>query len=188
MAKFLLAKEKYAKEIEGLLGTSVFPEFNSPIAFLRYRACWTVQAFSTVKWSDDGSHLRNLLEMVLNRLSDPALPVQIEASKALRFLIEADGAEDTLLPVLPQLLNEYFRIMNEIGNDEVVSALQVLLDKFGDHIEPHAVALVTQLSNAFHQYCSAGEDEDDDDAALAAAQSLECIATVLKGVCAKEAI
>jgi hypothetical protein len=110
--------------------------------------------------------------------------VQIEASKALRFLIDADGADKTLLPVLPQMLNEYFRIMNEIGNDEVVSALQALLDKFGDHIEPHANALVTQLTNAFHQYCSAGEDEDDDDAALAAAQCLECVSTVLKGVCA----
>ena len=188
LSKFLLAKEKYASEIEGLLVTSVFPDFNSPVAFLRYRACWMVQQFCTVKWSDDGTHLRSLLEMVLNRLNDPALPVQIEASKALRFLIESDGAESTLLPVLPQILNEYFRIMNEIGNDEVVSALQALLDKFGDHIEPHAVALVTQLSNAFYQYCTAGEDEDDDDAALAAAQCLECISTVLKGVCGKETI
>ena len=188
LAKFLLAKDTYAAQIEGLLVTSVFPDFNSPVAFLRYRACWMVQQFSTVQWSDDGSNLRNLLEMVLNRLNDPALPVQIEASKALRFLIEVDGAETTLLPVLPQILTEYFRIMNEIGNDEVVSALQALLDRFGDHIEPHAVALVTQLSNAFYQYCTAGEDEDDDDAALAAAQCLECISTVLKGVCGKENI
>jgi importin-7 len=188
LAKFLLAKDKYAKEIERLLLTSVFPAFHSPISFLRYRACWMVQMFSSARFSDDGTHLRNLLQMVLLRLSDPALPVQIEASKAIRFLIEADGAEDTLLPVLPQLLNEYFRIMNEIGNDEVVAALQVLLDRFGDHIEPHAIVLVTQLSQAFHQYCTAGEDDDDDDAALAAAQCLECIATVLKGICAKETI
>ena len=97
--------------------------------------------------------------------------------KALRFLIEVEGAEITLLPVLPQILSEYFRIMNEIGNDEVVAALQVIIDKFGDHIEPHAVALVTQLSQAFSNYCSAGED--DDDAAMAAAQCLECISTVL---------
>ena len=188
LAKFLLAKEKYAKEIEGLLVSSVFPDFNSPVAFLRYRACWMVQQFSTVTWSDDGTNLRTLLQLTLQRLSDPALPVQIEASKSLRFLIEADGAEDTLLPVLPQLLTEYFRIMNEIGNDEVVSALQVLLDKFGDHIEPHAIQLVTQLSNAFNQYCTTGEDEDDDDAAMAAAQCLECIATVLKGICHQPSI
>ncbi|OEU08820.1 ARM repeat-containing protein, partial [Fragilariopsis cylindrus CCMP1102] len=188
LAKFLLAKDKYANEIEGLLVTSVFPDFNSPIGFLRYRACWMVQQFSTVTWSDDGTNLRTLLQFMMQRLSDPALPVQIEASKALRFLIEADGADQTLLPVLPQLLTEYFRIMNEIGNDEVVSALQVLLDKFGEHIEPHAIQLVTQLSNAFNQYCTAGEDDDDDDAAMAAAQCLECIATVLKGICDQPAM
>eukprot|EP00529_Nitzschia_sp_RCC80_P003831 CAMPEP_0113510620 /NCGR_PEP_ID=MMETSP0014_2-20120614/38237_1 /TAXON_ID=2857 /ORGANISM="Nitzschia sp." /LENGTH=1078 /DNA_ID=CAMNT_0000406591 /DNA_START=56 /DNA_END=3292 /DNA_ORIENTATION=+ /assembly_acc=CAM_ASM_000159 len=183
LSKFLLSTDKYAVELEGLLVSSVFPDFNSPVGFLRYRACWMVQQYATVKWSDDGTHLRTLLQLTLQRLSDPALPVQIEASKALRFLIDTDGADQVLLPFLPQILTEYFRIMNEIGNDEVVSALQVLLDKFGDHIEPHAVALVTQLSNAFSQYCAAGEDEDDDDAAMAAAQCLECIATVLKGIC-----
>lgn len=186
LAKYLLAKPKYANEIEGLLVTSVFPDFSSPVSYLRYRACWMIQQFHKVQFKDDGTNLRTLIEMVLNRLSDPALPVQIEASKALRFLLEAEGTETTLLPVLPQLLREYFRIMNEIGNDEVVSALQVLLDRFGNHIEPHAVELVTQLSNAFSQYCVAGEDDDDDDAALAAAQCLECIATVLKGVCGKQ--
>jgi len=181
LADYLLSKKKFAGELEGMMVTSVYPDFNSPVGFLRCRACWMVQRFSTIKWSDDGTNLRSLIQLVLQRLSDPALPVQIEASKALRFLIEVDGAETTLLPVLPQLLTEYFRIMTEIGNDEVVAALQVIIDKFGDHIEPHAVALVTQLSAAFENYCSTGED--DDDAAMAAAQCLECIATVLKGIC-----
>lgn len=181
LSDYLLSKKKFAGELEGMMVTSVYPDFNSPVGFLRCRACWMVQRFSNVKWSDDGTNLRSLIQLVLQRLSDPALPVQIEASKALRFLIEVEGAETTLLPVLPQLLTEYFRIMTEIGNDEVVAALQVIIDKFGDHIEPHAVALVTQLSAAFNNYCSAGED--DDDAAMAAAQCLECIATVLKGIC-----
>ena len=188
LSKYLIKKKKYAGELEGLLVTSVFPDFNSPVAFLRYRACWMVQQFSKVTWTDGGNHLRSLIQMLLQRLSDPALPVQIESSKALRCLLESDeavGAHEALLPVLPQLLHEYFRIMNEIGNDEVVAALQVIIDVFGDHIEPHAVALVTELSRAFEQYCSAGEDDDDDDAALAAVSCLECIATVLKGICDK---
>jgi len=178
----LLAKKNMSKDLEGLLVTHVFPEFSSPIGFLRCRACWMAQQFASVKWTDDGTGLRTLINLVLQRLSDPELPVQIEASKALRYLIDTDGAEQTILPVLPDVLNEYFRIMNEIGNDDVVAALQVIIDKFGEHIEPHATALVTQLSNAFKTYCSVGED-DDDDAAMAAAQCLDCISTVLKGVC-----
>merc|ERR1712060_876019 len=71
--------------------------------------------------------------------------------------------------------------MNKIGNNKVVADLQVIIDKFGDHFEPHAVALVVQLSQAFSTYCSARDD--DDESALAAAQYLECIATVLKGTC-----
>lgn len=181
LSEILIAKKKYATELEGLMVSSVFPDFTCPVGFLRCRACWMVQRFSEIPWSDDGAHLRELIQLVLQRLSDPALPVQIEASKALRFLIEVEGADVTLLPVLPQILNEYFRIMNEIGNDEVVAALQVIIDTFGEHIEPHAVALVTQLSNAFKNYVDAGED--DDDAAMAAAQCLECINTVLKGTC-----
>ncbi|KAL7552620.1 hypothetical protein ACHAWF_017607 [Thalassiosira exigua] len=181
LSEILLGKKKYASELEGLMVTSVFPDFSSPVGFLRCRACWMVQRFSAVTWTDDGSHLRELIQLVLQRLSDPALPVQIEASKALRFLIEVDGADAALLPVLPQILHEYFRIMNEIGNDEVVAALQVIIDTFGEHIGPHAVALVTQLATAFKNYVDAGED--DDDAAMAAAQCLECINTVLKGTC-----
>jgi hypothetical protein len=181
LSEVLFKKKPYTGEVEGLLISSVFPEFNSPIGFLRSRACWMVQRFPSITWTDDGTNLKTLIEMVLRALSDPALPVQIEASKALRFLIDADIAHQTLIPVLPKVLEEYFRIMNEIGNDEVVSALQVIIDKFGDHIEPHATALISQLTIAFKTYCDAGDD--DDDSAMAAAQCLECISTVLKGVC-----
>lgn len=181
LSDVLFSKKKYIREVEGLLISSVFPDFNSPVGFLRSRACWMVQRFSFVTWSDNGTTLNTLIHYVLKCLSDAALPVQIEASKALRYLIESDNTKQTLLPVLPTILNEYFRIMNEIGNDEVISALEAIIDKFGDHIEPHAVALVTQLTTAFSNYCDAGED--DDDAAMAAAQCLECVSTVLKGIC-----
>uniref|UniRef100_A0A7S3QJN0 Importin N-terminal domain-containing protein n=1 Tax=Chaetoceros debilis TaxID=122233 RepID=A0A7S3QJN0_9STRA len=180
LADILFKLKKYRPDVEGLLVTNVFPDFNSPVAFLRSRACWMIQRFSFVNWTDDGTHLRTVIELVLRSLSDPALPVQIEASKALKFLIEAEGAEQTLLPILPKILEEYFRIMNEIGNDDVIAALQSIIDRFGDHIEPHAIALVTQLTTAFNTYCDAGED--DDDALMAASQCLECIATVLKGI------
>ena len=74
-----------------------------------------------------------------------------------------------------------FCIMAEIGNDKVVAALQVIIDQFGDHIKPHAVALVTQLSTAFQKYCRTGGD--DNDASMAAAKCLECIDMVLKVIC-----
>ena len=59
--------------------------------------------------------------------------------------------------------------------------MQVVIDQFGDHINPHAVAIITQLSNAFRKYCGVGEEYND--AAMAAAQCLECIAMVIRGIC-----
>ena len=84
LSDILLSKKKYTAELEGLMVSSVFPDFNSPVGFLRCRACWMVQKFSTTPWSDDGTNLQTLTQLVLQRLSDPALPVQIESSK-VRF-------------------------------------------------------------------------------------------------------
>ena len=49
-----------------------------------------------------------------------------------------------------------FRIMTDIRNDKVVSALQVIIDHFGNHIDSHSVVLVAQLSTAFQNYFGAG--------------------------------
>ena len=47
-----------------------------------------------------------IIHIVLQRLRDSELPVHIEASKALWFLIEAEGAEVTLLTLLPNILHK----------------------------------------------------------------------------------
>jgi hypothetical protein len=41
--------------------------------------------------------------------------------------------------------------MNEIDNEELVSALEYLIDKFEDDIGPFAVELCTQLSAAYQR-------------------------------------
>lgn len=87
LAEYLTKKKKYAPQLEGLLVSYVFPDFNSPIAFLRCRACWMVQRFSSISWTGDGVNLNALIQFVLQRLSDPALPVQIEASKVRTLFI-----------------------------------------------------------------------------------------------------
>ncbi len=81
LSEILFKRKRYAPQIEPLLVTHVYPDFRSPISFLRSRACCIVQQFDFVQWSDDGSNLNTLIQLVLQSLSDSALPVQIEASK-----------------------------------------------------------------------------------------------------------
>ena len=46
------------------------------------------------------------MQATLNALRDKALPVQMSAAKAMRYLIEVEGTEKLVLPQIELLLNE----------------------------------------------------------------------------------
>ena len=58
-------------------------------------------------WSGNGINLHTLIQVVFQRLSDMSLPVQIEVLKVRHFIIEVEGEEVTLLPILPNILHYY---------------------------------------------------------------------------------
>ena len=180
LSKFLKkSKNKFDAGLPGMIMSHVVPQFGNPLGFVRARSLWVTSMYYDLPFGAD--QFRTVVEGVLLRLSDPCLPVQVEAGKALQFLIQVPGTDNLLLPVLPRILDEYFRIMREIGNDDVLTALDIIVERFGDEIQPHAVRLVSNLCGAFVQYCDCGDDEDME-AASAAMQSLECISTVLRVV------
>jgi hypothetical protein len=107
----------------------LFLGLQSPVAFIRSRACWVIEYFSDLDWTGptNGAVLQAVLRGLINGLRDPALPVQAAAACSLRLLIEAEGAAEMLKPLLPEIVAEYFRIMEEVENESVLSALQVRL-------------------------------------------------------------
>jgi hypothetical protein len=64
---------------------------------------------------------------------------------------------ELLVPNLSSVLTEYFRLMNEIGNDAIVSALECIIDAFPEEMVPHAVALAGQLASVF-QRCNSPDN------------------------------
>ena len=65
---------------------------------------------------------------------------KLKLAKRLGFLIELDSSETTLTPVLPQILAEYFRIMNEIGKAkiytcELIGLIYRLITKFNNEMQ-----------------------------------------------------
>ena len=68
--------------------------------------------------------------------------------------------------------------MREIPVDDLVCALESIIDRFGDKVLPFADQLVGQLSETFVGYINEC-DKDDDEATMAAMNTLECILTVL---------
>lgn len=99
----------------------------SPVAYIRSRACWVIEYFSDLEWTGprNAALLHAILKGLINGLRDPALPVQAAAACSLRLLIQAEGAAELLKPMLPEIVGEYFRIMEEVENESVLSALQV---------------------------------------------------------------
>jgi hypothetical protein len=69
-----------------------------------------------------------------------------------RALIEKEGATELLKPLLPQIINEYFRIMEEVDNESVLMALQGIVQQYGDEIAGLAPRMIEHLVRKFQEY------------------------------------
>ncbi len=87
--------------------------------------------------------------------SFPLSEKHTKAAESLRFIIEEETFHvvlaEILVPNLTSVLQEYFRLMNEIGNDSIVSALECIIDAFPEQMVPHAAALASQLAAVFQR-------------------------------------
>lgn len=165
-----------------MLLVHVFPEFTSPHAFLRARACWIFSQFHRVKFTN-AENFQGAVQKVLSMMHDPELPVRVQAGLSLRFLIMRQNIEDLLRPLLPPILEAIFKLMNEIESDDLVATLESLIDKFGAEMAPYSVALCQRLTESFMKlYKSADENEEDDTAASAALECLMALRSLLRGV------
>lgn len=110
----------------------------------------------------------------------PSLPpqVRVDAIVALRCFVEATEDLSQLRPILPQLLDECFKLMNEVENEDLVFTLETLVEKFGEEISPFAVGLTTNLVQAFYK-CIEGGDSADDEEPAGALASLGCLRAII---------
>lgn len=191
----LKAKKKYKASIEPLMTVYVLPCFQSPQGHLRAKACWVAGQFADLKFAEGrgkGATFNRMLEGVVNCLRDPELPVKVDAVIALKNLVDALADLDILKPILPQILDQFFQLMSEVENEDLVFTLEVIVEQFGDDIEPYAAGLCQNLARALEQiYSKKGDrggdgdsdDEDDDDmSAMAAFGCLRALSTILEAV------
>ncbi|KAJ1435471.1 Importin-beta, N-terminal domain [Sesbania bispinosa] len=175
--------EPYKSELERMLVQHVFPEFNSPVGHLRAKAAWVAGQYAHINFSDQ-NNFRRALQCVVSRMQDPELPVRVDSVFALRSFIEACKDLNEIRPILPQLLDEFFKLMNEVENEDLVFTLETIVDKFGEEMAPYALGLCQNLAAAFWRCMNTAEadDEADDPGALAAVGCLRAISTILESV------
>jgi len=175
----LRAEPAYKSQLEGLIMQHIYPEFNSQFPWLRAKACWIFGRYYKMEWSNPENYLTGL-RLVLKCIVDPELPVRVRAVLALQHLIQNELSTEEIRKVLPLLLEEFFKIMNEIDNDELVATLRQIIDHFAEEMGPYSVGLCSKLSQVFIKICE--ESNDDEDSAVTALECLGAIQTILEAI------
>ncbi|CAN8315578.1 unnamed protein product [Cochlearia groenlandica] len=175
--------DPYKSELERMLVQHIFPEFSSPVGHLRAKAAWVAGQYAHINFSDQNNFCK-ALHCVVSGLRDPDLPVRVDSVFALRSFVEACKDLNEIRPILPQLLDEFFKLMNEVENEDLVFTLETIVDKFGEEMAPYAFGLCQNLAAAFWRCLNTSEacDDLDDMGALAAVGCLRAISTILQSV------
>ncbi|CAL5220954.1 g3058 [Coccomyxa viridis] len=185
----LRATAPYKTQLEPMLQQYVLPCFDAPAGHVRAKACWVAQQYADVKFAEGrgrGATFMQLFQKTLERLNDPDLPVRVDAVAALRNLVDAFHEDDlpSIQPLIPNLLNQLFALMNEVESEDVVFALETIVENFGSEMAPFAVGLCQHLSQAFWRLQESAEDDDADDGEglMAAYGCMRALSTVLDSV------
>ncbi|PRP84900.1 hypothetical protein PROFUN_07554 [Planoprotostelium fungivorum] len=169
----------YQSQLENLIIQHIYPEFTSPHPWLRAKACWIFGKYYKMEWSNS-DNFKTGLRQVLTCIRDPELPVRVRAVMALQFLIQNPVSTEEIRNILPQLLEEIFKIMGEIDNDELVVTLRTIIDHFSEEMGPYSLGLCQKLSQIFIKICN--ENNDEDDSAITALECLGAIQTILEAI------
>ena len=93
--------------------------------------------------------MRHVLNAIYESLHHTDLPVRVEAALALNSMLNHEIAVEFLRPGLEALLKTYLKIMDDIDFDELVKALQDLVEVYEEEIAPYAVSLCSKLGEAY---------------------------------------
>ncbi|XP_067646959.1 importin-7 [Eurosta solidaginis] len=178
LADVLLKKRIYRDQVETMLTTYVFPEFQNPAGHMRARACWVLHYFCDI-------HLKNpqvLAEIMrLNihaLLNDKELPVKVEAAIGLQmFLSTNDDAAQYVESQIKEITKELLTIIRETENEDLTNVMQKIMCTFTTQLLPVAMEICQHLATTFSQVLES--EENSDEKAITAMGLLNTIETLL---------
>ena len=191
LSDVLLAKKSpIAHQVESFFVRHVFPEFRSPHGFLRARACHSLQKFERLDFQEE-SNLTLIYRNVLESMTDPDLPVRVEAAMALQVLIRHDVIRTEMQTNIPQIMQQLLKLANEVDVDSLANVMEDFVEVFSTELTPFAVALCEQLRDTYLRIVrelidrQAGREDDEgfgdflDDKSITALGVLQTIGTLI---------
>ncbi|KAK4050929.1 Nonsense-mediated mRNA decay protein 5 [Microbotryomycetes sp. JL221] len=141
-----------APMMESFFTMFILPEFKSQVGFLRYRVCQVVERYESndMKWQK-----RENLELTLNSLmecvTDPELPVRIQAAIALPELVRYEDIRNSMVPNIGRVIQELLKMSNEVDLDALTNTTRSLVGEFQQEVTPFAVELTQSLTESFNR-------------------------------------
>ncbi|XP_046861110.1 importin-7-like [Xenia sp. Carnegie-2017] len=183
LSDILLKKQKYKFHMEAMLSHHVFPETESPLGFMRARACWVVNYFSKIEFKNEGNLKRAVETVRVCLLHDKELPVKVEAALALQFLIQRqDKVKDYIQPYIQAVIQELLSVIRETENDDLTDALQDLIKQYKDdpRLGEMAVMIAQHLAMTFKNLLDSEESDDKAVTAMGILTNFDTMMTVIE--------
>ena len=191
LASVILGKKSpIADQVEYFFVRHVFPEFRSPLGYLRARACDTLGKFEQLEFKDP-NNLMTIYRNILESMADPELPVRVEAALALQPLIRHEVIRVSMQQNIPQIMQQLLKLANEVDVDALANVMEDFVEEFAAELTPFAVALSEQLRDTYLRIVrellekNSSKEEDDtygdflDDKSITALGVLQTIGTLI---------
>lgn len=178
---FIIDQETLLPTIEAMLLTHVLPELTSSVGFLRSTAAWTYGKFACIL-NKSPDHQQTVLEKTCALLLDAHLPVKFEAALTIPKLLKWEISKIRVRGEISNLLQVYLNLINQIDSEEIIEALEDIVENFNQEILPFAVELIGQLVITFGHLAGKEVADDNGDSAMAAVSSLNTITRLIETI------
>ncbi|KAG8924879.1 hypothetical protein FRC01_010942 [Tulasnella sp. 417] len=197
LAEVIMKNDEVKPAMETFVVSYVLPEFSSNVGFMREIACQVLERLSAwnFEWKDPKNHEATFRALV-TAMSDPDLPVRVQAALGLGTIVHDSDVRQALLPNLSQIMQDLFKLTDETDLDALSNCMETFIEEFKDELLPVAPQLVARLCESYSRVleeqaakadaeAEAGDLETDaskldtDDKTMALMGITKTIATVL---------
>lgn len=126
---------------------------------IRARACWVYGKFADRKFQNTQA-TRLAVEGICKCLMSNELPVKVKGAIALDCMLTQQTTVDYILPNLTDVLSIFIKMMDEYDSEDLVLALDGLVESFAEEITPFAFNLCDHLIKAFYKFVDKQQQSD----------------------------
>lgn len=137
----------YRTSISTNLHRYALPELHNSIGFLRFRAVWLYGRFASCIQEEE--HQLTVLPQICKLLLDSDLPVRVQASTTLSKVLGWSGSARLLEPEISNLLEVFKANMELVDSEDLIDALEDLVDHYSTQVVPYAFVLAQKLCTTF---------------------------------------